>query len=164
MTTTGSCCCERADENHVVPFSLLTTFICSLTNSPGSTSSHNNPLQLAAAARRLKNEARATRKLWGARDDNVRAYGGGSVCRKDITRRGEQKRHLCHQKCVCEKVQHPLTQRASVCCGSKLSITLTSQGPFRTAVNRSATLPVAGLEAQDAPTTELHPASLRRCA
>lgn len=61
---------------------------------------------------------------------------------------------------VCEKVQDPLTQRASVCCGSKLSITLDSQGLFRTAVNRSPTLPVGGLEARDAPTTEIHPVSL----
>lgn len=92
---------ERRNEDHVVPFSLLMTFTCFLTNSPGSTFSHINSLQLAAAAHRLKNEARATHKLWSARD-NITAYGGGSVCRKDITSRGEQKKTLVSPKvCVC---------------------------------------------------------------
>lgn len=58
------------------------------------------------------------------------------------------------------KSKIPQHKESSVCCSSKLSITLDSQGPFRTAVNRSPTLPVGGLEAQDAPTTELHPVSL----
>lgn len=134
------------NETHVVPCSPLMTFTWSLTNSPGS--SHIN-----------------THKLWRACGDNARAYGGSLFCSKDITRRGEQKRHLWHQKCVCtcvcvQKSKNPQHKESSVCCSSKLSITLDSQGPFRTAVKRSPTLPVVGLELQDAPTTELHPVSL----
>lgn len=93
--------------------------------------------------------------------------------RHNEERKKKKKRHLYHQKCVYVCVCGIVWERKSkipqhkepVCAaGSKLSITLDSQGLFRTALNRSPTLPAGGLEAQDAPTTELHPASLQRRA
>ena len=82
----------------------------------------------------------------------------------------EKKKTLVWEKKVCVHVQHcarekietereskkTLIQRASVC-SPTLSITLDSQGPFRTAVNHSPALPARRLEAQDKPTAELHP-------
>lgn len=60
-----------------------------------------------------------------------------------------------------ERVQKGLIQRATVY-SPRLSITLDSQGPFRIAVNQGPALPAHRLEAQDKPTTELHPVCPRQ--
>lgn len=102
-----------------------------------------------------------------ARDNDVWAHGGGGHNEE----RGE-KHTLGSPKvfvCVCVRVwvrKSKMPSHKEPVCAAALSCPSrwTLRGLFRTAVNRSPALPVGGLEAQEAPTTELHPVSLWRCA